>query len=260
MRTLIAFSGIALFALAGLGSACGAQSEAEAEEKVPQTTEAPAPIAADSLECDSVVAEELLDAGMPAEDAKSRYTTLSDADFKKVANELGVEVAAIKAVVLIEAGTKMEGFWAPGVPVVNFDNSMYKIYGKKGASKGNPNEKVPAGLKGYALQEWTQLVNARKKNVDGANMGAFWGMFQIGGFNYKRCGCASVAEFVKRMSDSEFEQLELFAEFIVNSGMLSDLKSKNWASFARKYNGSGYAKKGYHTKMANAYAKFKKEK
>ena len=89
-------------------------------------------------------------------------------------------------------------------------------------------------------------------------MGTFWGMFQIGGFNYKLCGCETVGEFVKLMSESELEQLELFAAFITNTGMLPDLKAKNWAAFARKYNGASYARRGYHTRMANAYAKFKK--
>lgn len=197
---------------------------------------------------------------LPSADAKTRYTTLTDVDFKRVANRLGVEVAAIKAVVVIEAGEKMEGFWAPGVPVVNFDNSMYSRYcGKAKSRKGNPSEKVPSGLSGYALKEWTQLVNARKSNVDGANMGTFWGMFQIGGFNYKLCGCESVAEMVRLMSYSELEQLELFATFIINCGMVGDLKNKNWAGFAKKYNGPSYAKRGYHTRMANAYAKFKKK-
>ena len=90
-------------------------------------------------------------------------------------------------------------------------------------------------------------------------MGTFWGMFQIGGFNYKLCGCDSVDEMVRLMSYSELEQLELFATFITNTGMLPDLKAKNWAAFARKYNGASYARRGYHTKMANAYARFKKE-
>ena len=196
---------------------------------------------------------------LPAADAKSRYSTLTDADFKRVAGRLGVEVAAIKAVVVIEAGEKMEGFWAPGVPVVNFDRTMYNRYRSKvKSSKGNPSEKVPTGLKGYPLSEWTQLVTARKSNVDGANMGTFWGMFQIGGFNYKLCGCESVAEMVRLMSYSELEQLELFATFLINTGMVTDLKNKNWASFAKKYNGPNYAKRGYHTKMANAYSRFKK--
>ncbi len=188
----------------------------------------------------------------------SRYTELTDADFIQVAKELDVEVAAIKAVVIIEAGTQMKGFWAPGIPVVNFDRTMFNRFKNKVASpvkaKG---EKVPEGLKGYALKEWTQLINARKINAQGANMGTFWGMFQIGGFNYKKCGCETIEEFVKRMAYSELEQLELFAAFITNCGMLDDLRKKNWAGFAKKYNGASYAKRGYHTKMAAAYKKFK---
>ena len=87
-------------------------------------------------------------------------------------------------------------------------------------------------------------------------MGTFWGMFQIGGFNYKICGCNSVSEFVEKMSYSELEQLELFAVFIRNTGYLKYLKDKDWAKFARAYNGPSYAKRGYHTKMAKAYKKF----
>ncbi|MBD5358270.1 MAG: N-acetylmuramidase family protein [Bacteroides sp.] len=191
----------------------------------------------------------------------TRYTELTEADFRKVADELGVELAAIKAVVEIEAGHSMQGFWAPGIPVINFDQKMCTRMCAKTTSKaGAKGEKVPKGLSGYALREWTQLINARKKNAQGANLGTFWGMFQIGGFNYRQCGCESVDEFVKLMSYSELEQLELFAAFITNSGMLDDLKKKNWAAFARKYNGAGYKKRGYDTKMAAAYKKYKAAK
>jgi hypothetical protein len=82
-------------------------------------------------------------------------------------------------------------------------------------------------------------------------------MFQIGGFNYKLCGCSSIEEFVELMSYSELEQLELFAALIVNCDMVQYLRTKNWAGFARRYNGASYARKGYHTRMAKAYNKYK---
>ena len=222
--------------------------------------------AADSVAADpGSMADSLRVAGFPVDslpeaDRADRYSHLTDEDFRIVAEELGVEIAAIKAVVLIEAGKQMKGFFAPGVPVINFDRSMYRSQAPRAKNKkGDKSAKVPAGLSGYALREWTQLVNARKVNSDGANMGTFWGMFQIGGFNYKQCGCSDVNEFVRIMSESEFSQLELFAKFITNTGMLSDLKAKNWAGFARKYNGASYKRRGYHTKMAAAYRKFKSE-
>ena len=195
---------------------------------------------------------------MAIEDADSRYTTLTDHDYQIVADELGVEIAAIKAVVRIEAGSTLEGFLAPGVPVVNFDRSMYNKARATRTVKAPSNATIPAGIKSsYGRKEWQQLINARKVNLDKANMGTFWGMFQIGGFNYKLCGCSSVQEFVDRMSYSEFEQLQLFANFIKNSGMVTDLRNKNWAAFARKYNGASYKSRGYHTRMANEYKKYK---
>lgn len=195
---------------------------------------------------------------IPAGEEESRYSGLTDYDFELVAGELGVETAAIKAVVAIEAGANMKGFWAPGIPVVNFDPKMYARFRSQVSSKeGAKGETVPEGLSGYALKEWTQLIRARKVNAQAANMGTFWGMFQIGGFNYRKCGCETVDEFVRLMAFSELEQLELFAAFITNGGMLTDLRNRNWAAFARKYNGPSYAKRGYHTKMAAAYKRYK---
>lgn len=194
---------------------------------------------------------------MPEADEKVRYETLTEEDFKLIANELEVEVAAIKAVVKIEAGPKLQGFWAPGVPVVNYTKTLFNKYNGKTKGRKQKDAKVPSGLSGYALKEWTSLTNARKINADAADMGSYWGMFQIGGFNYKLCGCQSVEEMVEKICDSEFSQLEMFAVFIRNSGMLDALKKKDWATFARKYNGPSYAKRGYHTRMAKEYANFK---
>lgn len=190
-------------------------------------------------------------------EASERYSHLTEEDFRLVAEELGVEVAAIKAVVEIEAGKNMKGFWAPGVPVINFEPSMFRRYSRKHSGSGAKGEKVPAGLTNYARSEWTQLVNARRKNVDAANLSTFWGMFQIGGFNYKLCGCSSIAEFVRLMSYSELEQLELFAAMVKNTGMLRFLRARDWAGFSARYNGPSYRRRGYHTRMAAAYKRYK---
>ena len=195
----------------------------------------------------------------PSEDRKTQYDTLTEEDFRTVADELGVEVAAIKAVVKIEAGANLKGFWAPGVPVANYVPSLFNKYKAKAKGRKDKDAKVPSGLSGYALKKWTALTNARKINADAADMGTYWGMFQIGGFNYKLCGCETVEEMVEKVCQSELSQLEMFAVFIRNSGMLDALRKKDWAAFARKYNGPSYAKRGYHTRMAKEYANYKNE-
>ncbi len=245
IRKIMPMAVATLFVSAAI--ACGSTAEGRVDS-------APLPAS------DSVPEWEKGNVPMPPGDESVRYRTLTDADFELVAKELDVEAAAIKAVVLIEAGQDMEGFWAPGVPIINFDRTMYNKYGAKAANRaGNPNAKVPAGLTGFALRRWTTLTNMRRKNYDGADMGTFWGMFQIGGFAYKQCGCRSIREFVDRMSRSEFDQLELFAAMILNTGYVDYIRKKDWAGFSRRYNGPSYASRGYHTKMARAYAKFSKK-
>ena len=44
-----------------------------------------------------------------------------------------------------------------------------------------------------------------------------------------------------------------------NTGLLKHLRAKNWAAFARLYNGPAYASRGYHTRMAAAYKKYKSQ-
>lgn len=239
----VVMAGVTLSATA---SACGEAAEGDESDSLALATDS---ARLEQIRLDSIKAVEA--------DSLERYRSLTDADFRLVAEELGVEVAAMKAVVYIEAGAAMKGFLLPGVPVINFDPTMYRQMAPKAKSKaGDKNAKVPEGLSGYGLKEWKQLTEARHKNLEGADMGTFWGMFQIGGFNYKICGCESVQEFVDKMSYSELEQLELFAKLIENTGMVKHLRNKDWAKFARAYNGPSYAKRGYHTRMANAYKKF----
>ena len=80
-------------------------------------------------------------------------------------------------------------------------------------------------------------------------------MFQIGGFNWKKLGFSSPTEMAEAMSLSEREQLEIFARFIREFNMLKDLQNKNWLGFALKYNGPRARSRGYHTRMAAAYAR-----
>ena len=50
------------------------------------------------------------------------------------------------------------------------------------------------------------------------------------------------------------------ARFIIASRLAKPLRDKNWAAFARGYNGAGYAKNAYDKKIASAYARLSQEK
>jgi hypothetical protein len=106
------------------------------------------------------------------------------------------------------------------------------------------------------MGEYNRLEQARRIHREAADASASWGMFQIMGFNFALCGERSVESFVKAMCESERKQLILSGRFIRQSGMLSALRTKNWAEFAKRYNGPAYALNRYDEKLAMAYAKF----
>lgn len=194
-----------------------------------------------------------------------RYTRLTDEDYQKVADELGVDIATMKAVVEIEAGKSHQGFVSPGKPLINFDLTMFRRHLRqagistskyKGYTCFKPVNSKKYG--GYGNAQWARMESARTINSDAANKSAFWGMFQIGGFNWKSCGCATIDEFVERMSESEAEQLELFAQFCINRDLVKYLNKKDWSNFAYHYNGPSYKKRGYHHRLRSAHAKHSK--
>ncbi len=191
---------------------------------------------------------------------------LTDTDFEEVARELDIDPATIHAVVDIEAGRAHSGFNADSTVVINFDLSMFRSMAKRNKvnlskyTKRYPEVFARPNIRKYGNQQRAQHARLRQAmEIDSltAIQGTFWGMFQIGGFNWKKCGAKSPADFVERMSRSERDQLELFANFLRSTGLDRHLRSHNWAAFARGYNGPSYARRGYHTRLARAYAKYK---
>lgn len=199
---------------------------------------------------------------------KARFENLTEADYKAVADSLGIEVPLIKAVVLIEAGPGLKGFWKPGVPIINFDLSMFQKVARQRKINLQPyRTSHPVVFAAPRVRQYGSRQAAQYARLDAAMSidtvsaleGTFWGMFQIGGFNWASCSCSSVGEFVHRMSLSEREQLDLFAAFITHRGLVKYLKAHNWAAFSLRYNGPLYKQRGYDTKLLRAYTRFVRE-
>jgi hypothetical protein len=46
------------------------------------------------------------------------------------------------------------------------------------------------------------------------------------------------------------------ANFIKSAGLIDEIQNKDWAGFAKKYNGPAYAQNQYDVKLASAYERF----
>lgn len=194
-----------------------------------------------------------------------RYSRLTDADYQSVADSLGVSVACIKAVVEIETGNKGQGFGPDSLPIINFDVSMFRKYAARRGIKPVRYHDSHAvvfnkpDVRSYGSMQAAQYARLRAAmSIDtvAALEGTFWGMFQIGGFNWRLCGCDSVQQFVERMAYSELAQLELFAAFVKSRRLDRFLARQDWAAFALRYNGPGFRKMNYDLRMAAAYRRY----
>lgn len=194
--------------------------------------------------------------------AALRGSPLTENDYVDVAKELGVEVAAIKAVVEIETGRTHSGFNPDKSPVINFDLAVFRKMAARNKIDLRPYSHTHSivfsrpDIRRFGSQQAAQHARLRAAmEIDTATAieSTFYGMFQIGGFNWRKCGTSSPMEFAELMSRTERDQLELFAAFLRSSGLLPYLRAKNWSAFARGYNGPSYAARGYHSRLASAY-------
>lgn len=192
---------------------------------------------------------------------------LSEEDFILLGKLLDVEAAALKAVQEVETGGR-GGFFAPGKPAILFEGHIFWSQLKKrgidpySVVKGNEDILYPKWEKGHykgGLAEYDRLEKARAIHREAADASTSWGMFQVMGFNYASCGEKSVASFVEAMSEGELRQLILTGRFIRKAGMLPALQSKNWAEFAKRYNGPSYAENRYDIKLEEAYRKYSRK-
>jgi hypothetical protein len=181
---------------------------------------------------------------------------ITSSDIATIAAILGVTPAHIKAVIAVESGGS--GFFDNLQPKILFEAHLFAKETNQGYNITHPNissAKWNKALYFGGKKEYIRLGNAMAINPEAALKSTSFGMFQILGNNFKACGCSSVDEFVRSMCVSEAEQLRLFGNFLVSTGLIKKLRANDWAGFARGYNGPGYAANKYDIKLLEAFNK-----
>lgn len=188
----------------------------------------------------------------------------SEKDFEEAADKLEVETAVIKAVHEVETEGR-SGFLSNGKPVILFEGHIFwKQLKDRGIDpqqfrEGNETILYPSWTKEHYLggaAEYDRLEQAKAIQEESALCSASWGMFQIMGFNYKTCDFDTVQDFVEAQEHSQGRQFMAFINFIADTPGHTALKRLDWRGFARYYNGPGYEKNKYHTKLEKAYQRF----
>jgi len=188
----------------------------------------------------------------------NNVTKLSEADYEKAAQLLNVEVAAIKAVTMVESNGG--GYLPSKRPRILFESAIFGRLTAQKYTQSNPNISTKSWDKSTyrgGEKEYDRLAEAMKLDEQSALKSASWGLFQILGSNCKSCGYDNVYDFVKANVECEAKQLECFVNFLKANGIDVALRNKDFDTFARKYNGPSYLQNNYSVKLQQAYNKFK---
>jgi hypothetical protein len=182
-------------------------------------------------------------------------TPLGPHDIAAAATTLECEPAAIWAVCDIESAGG--GFLPDKRPKILFEAQVFGQLTRHRWDATHPNISSPTwnrALYGAAGgHQYDRLAEAMSLDHDAALESASWGMFQVLGLNFARCGFASVADHVAAMCESESAQLAAFCAFCQKGGLDRYLRAHDWLRFALGYNGAGEAANGYDAKLAAAY-------
>ncbi len=166
---------------------------------------------------------------------------LTAAEINEAAQRMGVETAAVRAVLKVES--RGSGFGPDGRPVILYEPHIFSRLTERKYDVSHPtisykNWKERPYPKTQA-ERYKQLAEAYALDKEAALSSASWGLFQIMGMNFAACGFASASAFVQDQAQSEARMLLAFEKFVRTNNILDELQNKDWEGFARVYNGPG---------------------
>lgn len=188
------------------------------------------------------------------------FTARTTEEITKVAVEFGMEPAALLAVAEVESGGAVfAAIDGRQEPLIRFEGHYFdrRLAGEaraiaRTAGLASPNAGAVANP---ALQaaRWRMLERAAAIDRKAAHESTSWGLGQVMGAHWAWLGFADVGALVAEARSGAGGQARLMARFIDKSGLAEALRRRDWDGFARGYNGPGFRKNAYHTKLAAAY-------
>lgn len=181
---------------------------------------------------------------------------------KAAAHDIGVEVAALLAIAEVESGgAAFAEVRGQKEPLIRFEGHYFDR--RLGAAQrriarlaglASPNAGAVVNPASQAAR-WDLVKRAAAIDQTAAYESVSWGIGQVMGAHWKWLGYGSVGELVAEARSGVGGQIRLMARFIAKSDLDVAIRHRDWAAFARGYNGPGYKRLGYDAKIAAAYHK-----
>lgn len=172
-------------------------------------------------------------------------------EIKELSDTFKIHAYKVQTIIEVESGGI--GFdAATGKIIIQFEPAWFK---KK--APYTPSGKWSLNKVERQKEEWIAFNDAFRLNPDAAMESTSIGMMQVMGFHYKRLGFKTVGEMWDFAKKSERNQVWLGLEFLRTDKVIyKAIIVSDWNTVALRYNGSDYARLGYHNKLRAAEKKF----
>lgn len=191
------------------------------------------------------------------------FTETTADEIRKVAAEFGIEPAALLAVAEIESGGSVFAVIdGRQEPLIRFEGHYFdrRLWGEARARAraeglASPNAGAVANPASQAAR-WELLERAAAIDRKAAYESVSWGLGQVMGAHWEWLGFADVVALADEARTGAAGQARLMARFIEKSGLKEALRKRDWEAFSRGYNGPGFRKNAYDTRLAAAYRRY----
>ena len=181
-----------------------------------------------------------------------------------MAGRLRVEAAALLAIAEVESGGQafatVEGRPEPVIRFEGhyFDQRLTDAKRRQARAMGLASPSAGA-IANPATQagRWQLLQAAAAIDHAAAHESVSWGLGQVMGAHWRWLGFSDVDALVAEARSGIAGQITLMCRYIEKAGLAGAIRRLDWSAFARAYNGPAYAKHGYDTKIAAAYARYR---
>jgi len=184
-------------------------------------------------------------------------------EIRLVAEAGGLDPAALLAIVEVESGGQaLVEIGGRPMPLIMYEFHVFH-------RQLRPAARAAAVSAGLAAPRWGQIpyprpqrdryaLLSRAKLIDreAAYAACSWGVGQVLGENARWLGYESAEALAEEAISGVAGQVRLMLRYIDRRGLRNSLIRRDWATFARGYNGPLHARHDYAGRMARAYARW----
>ncbi|WP_144377962.1 N-acetylmuramidase domain-containing protein [Mesorhizobium amorphae] len=179
---------------------------------------------------------------------------------EKAAREFGLEPKALLAIAEVEsAGQVFARIDGRNEPLIRFEGHYFdrrladdRQETARAVGLASPVAGAIANPRSQAAR-WLFIERAAQIDRQAAYESTSWGLGQVMGAHWQWLGFDTVDGLVEEARSGAIGQARLMARYIDKSGLTTALNAHDWEAVGHGYNGPGFAKNGYHLKLAEAY-------